>query len=246
MGSKLRRLRAKAGVTGLAHQKREREAYRLRERARRTERAKLEFQDGNVIVGVNSKGGQLRSSEQLRDALAALPAALPGSSDLAFHRIRLEEQRIQLAHILGSHDGSSELADAIHLAAVKRAQESVNPNHEVIEDVWADALRQLRSGVASGDLTVLKGPKGLEVHAKAHQSAAALIAATGKPFTAAPEAPAGNVYDAEAIELKVGGEVVPQVPERRPPAAGMRMSRVLPLLAVAMMAGLAVPPKGDR
>lgn len=206
MGSKLRRLRAKAGVTGHAHQKLQREA------ARRKERAQLSFQDGNVIVGVNSKGGQLRSSEQLRDALAALPAALPGSSDLAFHRIRLEEQRIQLAQLLGSHDGAEELADAIALAARSGVDSAA--------EVWERTLAELRSGVPATELSVLRKP----------------------------EQP--KVYEAEAIELKVGGEVVPQVPE--PPKQewhihrpGQR-SRLFSVLAMAMIGGIAVPPRRDR
>lgn len=209
MGSKLRRLRAKAGVTGLAHQKRLREAARRKERARKVQ---LEFQDGNVIVEVNSKGGQLRSSEQLRDALAALPAALPGSSDLAFHRIRLEEQRIQLAHILGSHDGAEELADAITLAARSSVDSA--------DAVWERALAELRRGVPATELSALREP----------------------------EQP--KVYEAEAIELKVGVEAVPQVPE--PPKQewhihrpGQR-SRLFSVLAIATICGIAVPPRRDR
>jgi hypothetical protein len=74
MGSKLRKLRVQAGITGLAHQKREREAYRLRERARRAERAKLELGDGFALVGVNSPGGQMRNSEELPAKLKPLAA----------------------------------------------------------------------------------------------------------------------------------------------------------------------------
>lgn len=209
MGSKLRRLRAKAGVTGHAHQKRQREAARRKERARKV---RLEFQDGNVIVGVNSKGGQLRSSEQLRDALAALPAALPGSSELAFHRIRLEEQRIQLAQLLGSHDGAEELADAITIAARSGVDSAA--------EVWERTLAELRSGVPATELSVLRKP----------------------------EQP--KVYEAESIELKVGGEVVPQVPE--PPKKDWHIhrpgqrSRLFSVLAMAMIGGIAVPPRRDR
>jgi hypothetical protein len=208
MGSKLRQLRAKAGVTGYAHQKRQREA------ARRKERARLSFQDGNVIVGVNSPP-------------AMLGAAMPSfTSDLVLQKSRLEQRRMEVAHILGSHDGAAELGDAIHAAALARAQTSVHPNHEVIDDVWEDALRQLRSGVSSGDLTVLNGPNGLDVHAKGSDlpSAAMALAAVGERLSGAPGL----------------------APEPGMRAPHRRMAPMATLLALSMMAGLALPPKEDR
>jgi hypothetical protein len=214
MGSQLRKLRAKAGITGLAHQKREREAYRLRERARRAERAKLELGDGFAIVGVNSPGGQMRSSEELRSKLAPamLSAAAPGlASDLASQKIKLEQRRLEVAHILGSHDGATELADEIHAAAVARAQASIHPNHEVVDGVWEDALAQLRRGVKRHDLAVLGG---LTVVVKLDPPPRV------EPAPAAPEPSL-------------------RVPKRRMPPMAT-------LLALAMTAGLALPPREDK
>lgn len=274
MGSKLRKLRAKAGVTGSAYQKRQREEARRKERAGRVRvvgsasgRLGLEVAvDGAGKIEPKSKAEiETAFVEAIQAGMAA--GALPFVPTMA--RIAAE-RRILLAHILGSHDGAEELADAIDLAAAARARVSVDS----ADDFWEQALVQLRSGVATGDLTVFKGPKGFEVHAKAHESAASLIAQAPPTVLAVETSPetraqlteiletgglprvnpappselvkttVSGVYEPQSIELTVGGKVVPQVPERRPP--GMRMSRVLPLLAVAMMAGLAVPPKGER
>lgn len=223
MGSQLRKLRAKAGVTGRAHQKRQREA------ARRKERARFSFQDGNIIVGLGSPGGQLRSSEELRSKLT--PAMVAGASpafasDLAFQKIRLEEQRIQLAHILGSHEGAEELADAIHLAAVARAQASVGQNSDVIQATWEQALAELRRGVATGDLTVLNGPKVLVVGDDGPSAAAAIAMA------------------AERVAPQVAAPPATPEPGLRQPKRRMPPLAVLALLG--MVGGLAVPPRRDR
>lgn len=187
MGSKLRKLRAKAGVTGESYQREQRRHARNREVLKRIANAS----PAAVTVSFDSSGGQLRSSEQLREKLtpaAALAGALPGSSDLAFHRIRLEEQRIQLAQLLGSHDGAEELADAITLAA----RSSVDSHNEV----WERALSELRRGVPAAELSMLRKPE--------------------------PPKQEWHIH--------------------RP---GQR-SRLFSLLALAMVGGLAVPPRRDR
>lgn len=56
MGSKLRKLRQKAGVTGHKYQTKQRREARARAR-----RPNVVFQDDNVVVGVNSPGGELKS-----------------------------------------------------------------------------------------------------------------------------------------------------------------------------------------
>jgi hypothetical protein len=217
VGSKLRRLRVQAGVTGLAHQKREREAYRRRERAGRAERAKLEFQDGNVIVATNSPGGRLRTSSDLHERLKPAAAAFAGGAmpgiadDLAFHAAKLEEQRLDLAHILGPHDGAAELADGIHLAALARAHASIHPNHEVVEAVWEQALAELRRGVPPAELSALRKPEPT-------------VTVRGDGPVSPPE------------------PVVDAPPRPRTRRSGALLATVAVL---AMLAGLE-PPKGDR
>jgi hypothetical protein len=71
-----------------------------------------------------------------------------------------------------------------------------------------------------------------------------------RPIAQAAPAPA-KIFDAESIDLKIAGASIPQVIDPpRPPAAGMRLTRRLPLLqqalVVSMLLGLASSPKGDR
>jgi hypothetical protein len=127
--------------------------------------------------------------QALAEAAAPAPAgALPFVPFLPLLQARLEERRIELAHVLGSHDGAEELADAITLAARS------SPNS--VDDVWEQALRELRRGVPPTELSVLHKPE--------------------------PPKQEWHVH--------------------RP---GQR-SRLFSVLAMAMIAGLAVPPKGDR
>lgn len=49
-------------------------------------------------------------------------------------------------------------------------------------------------------------------------------------------APPAEIFEAESIDLKIGGESIPQVLDPpRPPAAGMRLTRRMPLLHQALL-----------
>jgi hypothetical protein len=155
VGSKLRRLRAKAGVTGHAHQKRQREAARRKEHARlrvvgsASGRLGLEAAiDGAGKLEPEAKAG---IEQALAEATAPAPVgALPFVPFLPLLQARLEERRIELAHVLGSHDGAEELADAITLAARSSVDSA--------DEVWERALAELRRGVPPAELSALRKP----------------------------------------------------------------------------------------
>lgn len=148
MGSLLRKLRAKAGVTGLDHQKRQREAYRRRERARRAERAKLEFQDGNVIVAMNSPGGHVEP-ESLRSMLGTSLTA-----EVVQRRIEADEHRVRVRQILGGEEQAiTALCDVIDQYGRYLGHRSTRPNYELLDESWEQALPELRTGAAPAELT---------------------------------------------------------------------------------------------
>lgn len=214
MGSKLRKLRVKACAAGERYQAELRRSAQAAERQRRAvaDKAVADVQRGGAFppltVQVNGVGAT--------SANAAL--GMPGlTGDLVSDRIKLDERRVLVAHILGSHDGANELADAIQLAAIARAQQSTAPNHEVIDHVLGQALSELRSGFGPGELSALRG----------------------------------RVYDAEAIDLKIGGKSVTQAaaeaPKRAPALRARGVRSMIPaLVAALLLAGGSEPPRGSR
>lgn len=181
MGSKLRKLRAQAGVAGRAHQAMERAKARNRELADRAALTKLNS-CSSCGSAVKDPRKQLCDGCALR--LAASSTRLrPFVAEAIDRKVEFEERRIKVGHLLGSHEGAAELADAIQRAAIARAQQTTARNADVIDVLWGEALAELGRGVAPDQLSVLR----------------------------------------------------PVVEVARPPAAGMRLARRMPLLLQAAL-----------
>lgn len=203
MGSKTRKLRQQAGVAGERYQAEQRKLAQARLRAER-----LKSQ-----AAVTSK----RSG-------AAADSAFIHHPFLA-RAVKFEERKVKVRHILGSHDGADELADAIQLAAVARAQQSVHPNHEVIDAVWEGAIGELMRGLQPGELSAL---------AQRH----------------APGGPIGKVYGGQVESVTVKGVEFVGAEPRREPSIRRPISR-LPLLQqvllVSTILGMgALPRDGEQ
>ncbi len=154
MGSKLRRLRVQAGVTGYSYQARQRAETR---RARSTKKAP---------AACTSCGSAVPDPRRMlcADCSAKLAAAstMVRPSWAADEARTNQERRVRLMHLVGSHEGAAELADAIQAAALAKTHASVHPNLDIIDGVWEQALAELRRGVSPSELSVLRPQGGLQ------------------------------------------------------------------------------------
>jgi hypothetical protein len=231
VGSKLRRLRVQAGVTGASYQAQQRADAR---RARSTKAAPASCTSCGSAVPDPRR--MLCGECASRLARASVPIAPSWVYDEAR---KDHERRTRLAHTLGSHELAKELADAIHAAALAAAHASVHPNQEVIDDVWEQALAELRRGVPASELTAVR----------ARQLSAEDVRSERASRDRRDEV-LGQPFEAEAIDLKIGGQSVPQGAEQPAPRAPGMRRRSAPamgaILAMALLLGGGEPPRGSR
>jgi hypothetical protein len=239
MGSLTRKLRAQAGVAG--------RAYQADQRSQAAARARTLELASKVAVSAKSPGSPFG---------APLPPSLAWAAEAAR---QAETRRVELAMVLGSHDGAAELADALDAYGTKLGRASSAATSDVRDWVWSRALLALRLGASRVDvvaalaadevgsaLRMLSEPElAKRIDSWADQSGgAALVAQPGHEPTLTFDA--SETSAAAAI-----AQVAPALaPELRPPAAGLRLSRRMPLLQQALLVGsllaMASGPKGGR
>ncbi len=223
MGSQLRKLRVQAGVTGEAFQRTERLRAQARARAARVTKA--------APAACTSCGSAVQDPRKMlcgtcAAALAAASARVVPSwaGDEARKN---QERRIRLAHTLGSHELPTELGDRIQAAALAKAHASVGLNSDVVEAVWELALVELRRGVVPAELSALRV----------------------EPPRTAPAPVAVDLSDISAAAAIAQAGPAIDIAQPRPPAAGMSLSRRMPMLAQVMVLSMLladVPPKEGR
>ncbi len=155
MGSKLRKLRVKAGAAGETYQRDLRRQGYAKERAARlaAERASRAIaapqgEPSDPHPGLHTlRFGGPRGGGVIFDEFVA---------EVAQRRLENEARRARVRTLLGDELAAALLCETIEAYARYLAHRSVRPNHEVCDEAWEEALRQLNRGVAPSDLTAAR------------------------------------------------------------------------------------------
>jgi hypothetical protein len=221
MGSKLRKLRVKAGLAGV-----ERRRQRIAE-----------------------------SFERDRAATAARNAEREASAAAARQQARDEKMRRVLDEVVRRAGASNKerkagcIDPSLHRELSQQAQVFDLPLPDPLH--WADYLSELEAK-ASGLGQVCrvcgkaKPEKPTLVVDSSDVSAAAAIAQVCGGTESGSREPAPGASVGPEVRLYETPSVLVAKPDARPPAAGMRLTRLQTVLAMSMLFGMAALPKEDR